>query len=209
MKVFIAAAPSGVSIVTLRAVGVEEVGAVGPEDRHEVGDDRVALAAAEDVAEVAAAAGRGHRAGRLDHVVPGLRPAGQTLLGELGAVIEEHLGVADVGHADERPGVVGVAADGERLAEEVVVRAAARADLVEIGRQVLEMAVLGEERNPRIVHQDDVEDAGLGRAGVGALLEDVGVGRLDDLDLDALHRRHSRRRRRAGRRPRCPTARGW
>ena len=45
------------------------------------------------------------------------------------------------------------------------------------------MTVLGEERNPRIVHQDDVEGAGFGCAGIGPLLEDIGVGRLDDLDL--------------------------
>ena len=56
MKVFIAAAPSGVSIVTLDAIGIEHVRAVRPEDRHEVGDDRVALAAAEHVAEGASAA---------------------------------------------------------------------------------------------------------------------------------------------------------
>ncbi len=49
------------------------------------------------------------------------------------------------------------------------------------------MAILGKERDPRIVHEDDVEDTRFGRSGVGALLEHVGVGRLHDLDLAALH----------------------
>jgi hypothetical protein len=47
------------------------------------------------------------------------------------------------------------------------------------------MPVLGKEGYPGIVHEDDVERARLGLAGVGRLLEHVVVGRLDDLDLRA------------------------
>jgi hypothetical protein len=51
------------------------------------------------------------------------------------------------------------------------------------------MAVLGEEWNPGIIHQHDIECAGLALPGICRLLEDVVVGRLDDFHFRALQLR--------------------
>src|SRR6185436_17762214 len=102
---------------------IEQISAVGPENRHEVGNHRVALAPTEHIAEIAAAACRGHGAGGLDHFVPGFWTPGYALLGVFGCIIEEHLGIADIGYANEFSRVVGVATDSERLGKEVIVRA--------------------------------------------------------------------------------------
>ncbi len=51
------------------------------------------------------------------------------------------------------------------------------------------MPVLGEKRNPRVVHEDNIEDARLRGTGIGALLELVGIWRLDSLNFRALHLR--------------------
>ena len=134
------------------AVSVEHLGPKGPEERHEIGYDRVPLRRPHYVAV--------HLLPAADcfpvpvDLVPGSWSGQAVLLKQIPAV-EEELGVAHVRKRILRSISVGVAAQGHGRPDEILV-GSRQAFLSEQRRQIQKAAHLRKTRKPRVVDHHEI-----------------------------------------------------